>query len=342
MSPKKILVTGGCGYIGSHTIVDLLDHGYDVISADNFSNADPSVLKGIAQITGKEIQNYMVDLADRAACVSMFESCGQIDGIIHFAAFKSVGDSVDSPLSYYRNNINSQINVMELGLQYGVPSFVFSSSCSVYGNPDQLPVNEDTPFKKAESPYAFTKQIGEQMIRDFAKVNNGMKFALLRYFNPAGAHESALIGENPSNIANNLVPVITETAIGKRKQLVVFGDDYPTRDGTCIRDYIHVMDLGHAHTLAMSFLETEGTGSQVNVFNLGIGQGVSVKEAVDAFESVTGNKLNYTFGPRRAGDVIAVYSDTKKSTEVLGWKPQRSIEQIMDTAWRWEQVRSAN
>lgn len=340
MNPKKILVTGGCGYIGSHTLVDLIDHGLDVVSADNLSNSDETALQGIQQITGKTIKNYQVDLSNESACRAMFEKIGHLDGIIHFAAFKSVGESVEQPLKYYQNNINSQLNLMNLAPGFGVEWFIFSSSCSVYGNPDDLPVTEQTPLKPAESPYAYTKQIGEQMIRDYARVQDNMKFIMLRYFNPAGAHESALIGENPSNIANNLVPVITETAIGKRPEMTIFGDDYPTRDGSCIRDYIHVMDLANAHTLALQYLIDHPDAPTLDIFNLGIGEGVSVKEAVHAFEEVTGKTFNYIIGPRRPGDVIAVYADVKKSSEVLGWKPTRNIQAIMDTAWRWEENRT--
>ena len=336
----KILVTGGCGYIGSHTIVDLIDHGYEVVSADNLSNADLKVLDGIEAITGRRVKNYQVDLADKEACLSMFQELGSVKGIIHFAAYKSVGESVEQPLKYYHNNINSQLNLMELGKAAGVQWFVFSSSCSVYGNPEELPVSETTPLQKAESPYAFTKQIGEQMIYDFAKVDSSMKFVLLRYFNPAGAHESALIGESSRNIANNLVPVITETAIGKRPSMTVFGDDYPTRDGSCIRDYIHVMDLAHAHTLALEYMMKDEMSASVDLFNLGIGEGVSVLEAARAFERENGQSFNYIIGPRRPGDVVAVYASIDKASQILKWTPTRNIGDIMRTAWEWEKART--
>jgi UDP-glucose 4-epimerase len=336
----KILVTGGCGYIGSHTIVDLLDHGYEVVSADNLSNADEQVLEGIEKISGKRVKNFQVDLADRTACNTMFREVGSVKGIIHFAAYKSVGESVEQPLKYYHNNINSQLNLMELGKEHGVEWFVFSSSCSVYGNPEELPVSESTPLQKAESPYAFTKQIGEQMIYDYAKVNQSIKFVLLRYFNPAGAHESALIGESSRNVANNLVPVITETAIGKRESMTVFGDDYPTRDGSCIRDYIHVMDLANAHTLALEYMINGRMADTVDLFNLGIGEGVSVLEAARAFEQVSGQSFNYSIGPRRPGDVVAVYASVNKASKVLGWSPKRNIGDIMRTAWEWEKART--
>jgi UDP-glucose 4-epimerase len=338
---KKVLVTGGCGYIGSHTIVDLLDSGYDVVSADNLINSDESVLDVVEELTGLKIVNYTVDLANRNACKNLFASIGHIDAVIHFAALKNVGESVELPLQYYHNNLNSQINLMDMCETYKIRWFVFSSSCSVYGNPDNLPVDENTPHQKAESPYAHTKQIGEEMIHAHVRSKAKVKYVLLRYFNPAGAHPSGLMGENPRNIANNLVPVITETAIGKRDEVVVFGEDYPTRDGSCIRDYIHVMDLAHAHTLALNHLINNNSGQiEAEAFNLGIGEGVSVKEAITAFERSTGQKLNYRIGPRRAGDVVAVYADAKKARQILGWNTHYTIDQIMQSAWKWELYRS--
>ena len=337
---KKVLVTGGCGYIGSHTIVDLLEHGFEVVSIDNLSNASEDVLEGIYQITGKRVRNYAVDLCDRDATLQVFSAHPDFAGIIHFAALKSVGESVEQPLRYYHNNINSLLNVLACAQEFEVPNFIFSSSCSVYGNTDALPVVEDTPFEPAQSPYGHTKQIGEEMIRAFSHVEPAMRFILLRYFNPAGAHPSALIGEAPSNPANNLVPVITETAIGKRRELVVFGDDYPTRDGSCIRDYIHIMDLARAHTQALQYLLEKRPAGRCDVFNLGIGQGVTVLEAVHAFERVTGQKLNYRIGPRRPGDVVAVYADYGKAARLLGWQPQSGIDDIMRTAWEWEKIRN--
>jgi UDP-glucose 4-epimerase len=337
---KKVLVTGGCGYIGSHTIVDLLEHGFEVVSIDNLSNASEEVLEGIYQITGKRVRNYAVDLCDRDATLQVFSAHPDFAGIIHFAALKSVGESVEQPLRYYHNNINSLLNVLHCAREFGTPHFIFSSSCSVYGNTAALPVVEDTPFEPAQSPYGHTKQIGEEIIRSFSHVEPAMRFILLRYFNPAGAHPSALIGEAPSNPANNLVPAITETAIGKRAELTVFGDDYPTRDGSCIRDYIHVVDLAHAHTLALQYLIEQEPETRCDVFNLGIGQGVTVLEAVRAFEHVTGQQLNYRIGPRRPGDVVAVYADYAKAAEVLGWQPAYGIDDIMRTAWEWETVRT--
>ncbi len=337
---NKILVTGGCGYIGSHTIVDLIDNGFDVISVDNLHNADASALEGIAKITGKQVKNYVVDLCDLEATKQIFKDNPDLVGIIHFAALKAVGESVEKPLLYFRNNLNSLLNVLDCMAEFDVPHLIFSSSCSVYGNAPELPVTEETPWQEAESPYARTKQMGEQIIHDVLKSNPALQSILLRYFNPAGAHPSALIGESPRNVANNLVPVITETAIGKRPETVVFGNDYPTRDGSCIRDYIHIMDLAHAHTLAMQYLLAAKNKFQIEVFNLGIGEGVSVLEAIHAFESSTGEKLNYRIGPRRPGDVVAIYANLDKAAQLLGWNPQYSIEDIMRSAWNWEKKRN--
>ncbi|MFK8165735.1 MAG: UDP-glucose 4-epimerase GalE [Lewinella sp.] len=332
----KILVTGGAGYIGSHTIVDLLENGFEVVSADNFHNAHPTVFDGIESITGVRVKNYTVDLADREATLAMFAE-EKFDGAIHFAAYKSVGESVDIPLDYYRNNTNSLVNVIE-GLQrQGSSNLVFSSSCSVYGNADELPVTEATPRKEAESPYALTKQMGEDIISDFCRTAPAFKVVLLRYFNPAGAHASGKIGEDPSNPAMSLVPVITQTAAGKRDKMTVFGTDYATRDGSCVRDYIHVEDLAHAHTLALKYLMADKATENPALFNLGIGEGLTVLEAINAFEKVSGVKLNYELGPRRAGDVIAVYADRSKATNELGWEPSRGVEEIMDSAWKWQQ-----
>jgi UDP-glucose 4-epimerase len=338
---KKILVTGGCGYIGSHTIVDLIDNGFDVISVDNLSNADPSVLEGIEAITGKRVRNYNVDLCDASETRRIFLENKDIKGIIHFAALKSVGESVEKPLLYYHNNISSLNNILMCAEEFGVKHIIFSSSCSVYGNAKALPVTEETPFQEAESPYARTKQIGENMLKDFTLINPLINAIALRYFNPAGAHESALIGESARNVANNLVPVITETAIGKRAETVIFGDDYPTRDGSCVRDYIHVMDLGRAHTLALQYVMEGKNDRNFEVFNLGIGEGVTVLEAVHAFEKANNQTFKYRIGQRRPGDVVAIYANNDKATTKLGWAAKRSIEDIMRTAWVWEQKRSA-
>lgn len=338
---KKVLVTGGCGYIGSHTLIDLIDNGYDVISIDNLSNSTEASLAGVKTITGVAVQNYRVDLKDLQATREVFKAHPDIEGIIHFAAYKSVGDSVSNPLGYFENNIYGLLNILRCAEEYNAPYFIFSSSCSVYGNTEALPVVESTPFQEAESPYARTKQMGEQIIRDFSKKEGNVKSVLLRYFNPAGAHESAEIGESPSNVANNLVPVITETAIGKRQGMTVFGSDYDTRDGSCIRDYIHVMDLANAHVRALNYLIEGKNSSKADVFNLGIGEGVTVLEAINAFEKVSEQKLNYELGDRRPGDVVAIYADPTNSMQQLSWKPTRSIEDIMRTAWQWEKARTA-
>lgn len=335
----KILVTGGCGYIGSHTIVDLLDHGFEVISADNLSNADESALDGIEAITGRRVPNYVADLCDLDAALRIFEDHPDIAGVIHFAALKLVGESVEQPIRYFRNNLNSLINVLDVMCRHGVRHFIFSSSCSVYGNAAELPVTESTPLQEAESPYARTKQMGEQIVQDVLKASPGLQAVLLRYFNPAGAHPSALIGEAPTNPATNLVPVITETAIGLRSEMTVFGNDYPTRDGSCIRDYIHIMDLANAHTKALQYLLDERNAQDCEIFNLGIGQGVTVLEAIHAFERVSGQTLAWRIGARRPGDVVAVYADNARARQLLGWAPARNIDDIMRTAWAWEQRR---
>jgi UDP-glucose 4-epimerase len=337
---KKILVTGGCGYIGSHTIIDLINTGFDVISVDNFINSDASPLASIEAITGVKVKNYEVDLCDLDATRRIFKENPNIAGVIHFAALKAVGESVEKPLLYYRNNINSLLNILTCQEEFNVKNLIFSSSCSVYGNAKVLPVTENTPLQAAESPYARTKQLGEDIIRDFTMINPFITAISLRYFNPSGAHESGLMGESPVNPALNLVPVVTETAIGKRGEVVVFGDDYPTRDGSCIRDYIHVMDLARAHTLAMKFVIEGKNTDNYEVFNLGIGEGVTVLEAINAFEKVNKIKLNYRIGPRRPGDVVAIYANNDKAKNLLGWEASRSIEDIMRTAWIWEKKRS--
>ncbi|MTB49745.1 UDP-glucose 4-epimerase GalE [Lewinella sp. W8] len=335
MKKKRILVTGGAGYIGSHTIVDLIESGYEVVSADNFHNARPETFAGIRAITGVEVKNYAIDLADSRAAAAMFAR-EEFDGAIHFAAYKLVGESVEKPLAYFRNNLNSLLNVMEGLRSQGSSNLVFSSSCSVYGNARELPVTEATPRQEAESPYARTKQMGEDIIFDFCRANPYCRATILRYFNPAGAHESGKIGEDPANSPSNLVPVITAVAAGKLEKLTVFGDDYPTRDGSCVRDYIHVMDLARAHTLALRHMLEDKVPNNPEVFNLGIGEGLTVLEVIDAFERVSGVKLNYEIGPRRPGDVVAVYADRTRAAIELGWTPERGVEDIMATAWAWE------
>lgn len=335
---SKILVTGGCGYIGSHTLVDLIDNGFEVISIDNLVNASASILDGVKAITGKTVQNYPVDLCDKAATRAVFQSNPDIVGIIHFAALKYVGESVEKPLLYFQNNLDSLLNILECMLEFGIQNIIFSSSCSVYGNATELPVTESTPFQKAESPYARTKQMGEQILEDVCFQEKGINAVILRYFNPAGAHQTTLIGE-AATAATNLVPVITETAAGKRTSMTVFGSDYPTRDGSCVRDYIHVMDLANAHTKAIQYLLANQQDSNCEIFNLGIGEGVTVLEAIQAFEGVSGQKLNYILGPRRAGDVVAIYANNNRAVQRLGWQAKRNISDIMRSAWEWEQKR---
>jgi len=336
----KILVAGGCGYIGSHTIIDLLEHGYEVISVDNLVNSSEDSLDQIKAVTGKEVKNYQVDLVDFDATKKVFEDNPDITGVIHFAALKAVGESCQKPFLYFKNNLNSLLNILECAHQAKVKNFIFSSSCTVYGNAEELPVSEQTPQKDAESPYGRTKQMGEKILQDcLINLNSPTRCVSLRYFNPAGAHPSAKIGESPINPPQNLVPIITETALGKRKGMSVYGSDYDTRDGTCIRDYIHIMDLANAHTKAVQYLEKTENAPQFDMFNLGIGDGVSVLEAINAFEKVSGKKLNYEMGDRREGDVIAIYANYEKAKATLGWNPQYNIEDIMDSAWRWEQAR---
>jgi UDP-glucose 4-epimerase len=333
---STILVTGGSGYIGSHTIVDLVDNGYNVISVDNNSRSSPVMLEGVERITGKKVKNYKVDLCNFDDTFAIFQENEDIEGIIHFAAFKSVGESVEKPLMYFENNLNSPINLLKCVQEFKTPYFVFSPSCTVYGNPDHIPVTEQTPPKPAESPYGYTKQMGEQIINEFAK-SSGTQCILLRYFNPVGAHSSILIGEMPIGKPQNLVPAITQTAIGKLAKMTVHGDDYDTRDGSCIRDFIHVSDIAHAHTLAIRYLESDKTDSLCEVFNLGTGNGVTVLEAIQSFERISGVRLNYEIGPRRPGDVIAIYANNNMAREKLGWSPKFSLDQMMLTAWEWEQ-----
>jgi UDP-glucose 4-epimerase len=330
----KILVTGATGYIGSHTVVDLLQHGFEVISVDNHINSTKAVLEGIRKITGVRVKHYNVDICDRKKLTSVFEKNADIKGIIHFAALKNVGESVENPLDYYENNVLGLVNILRLSQQYGIKHFIFSSSCSVYGNAEILPVDENTPFAKAESPYAFTKVIGERVVSDFVVANPSFNAVLLRYFNPAGAHPSNNIGESSPKMLN-LVPIITATGAGKRSALKVFGSDYDTRDGSCVRDYIHVCDLAHGHTLALQ-KSLEKELPSLEVINFGSGNGVTVLEAIRAFENVSGQKLNYEIVDRRAGDVVSIYANNDKAKTVLGWLPIYTIEDIMQTAWAWE------
>jgi UDP-glucose 4-epimerase len=332
---KKILVTGGSGYIGSHTIVDLVQNGFDVICADNYSRSNEAMLKGVEKIIEKKIKRYKVDLCNYDDTFAIFQENPDINGIIHFAAYKAVGESVAQPLMYFENNMYSLINILKCAEEFKVPHFVFSSSCTVYGNPDAIPVTEDTPQKPAESPYGATKQMGEQIVADTVK-SGSLKAILLRYFNPVGAHPSINIGELPIGKPANLVPAITQTAIGKLPMMNVFGFDYDTRDGSCIRDYIHVCDIAHAHTLALLYLIDEKNSTNCDVFNLGTGDGYTVLEAIAAFEKVSGVKLNYQLGPRRPGDVVAIYANNNKAKNQLGWIPKLNLTDMMDTAWKWE------
>lgn len=331
---KKILVTGGCGYIGSHTIIDLLDNGFDVISIDNLSNSTPETIDRIKQITGKHITNYVVDLCNYDAILKVLENHPGISGIIHFAAYKSVGESVEKPLLYFHNNMNSLLNILRYMQEFDINNLVFSSSCTVYGNATKLPVTENSPIVEPESPYGRTKIIGENIIFDSCKKSNSV---VLRYFNPVGAHESGLIGELPLGKPNNLVPIITQVAIGKLSQMEVFGNDYDTRDGTCIRDYIHVMDIAHAHTLAMKYMMEEKNKNNYDVFNLGTGNGVTVLEIIEAFEKSAEVKLNYKIVGRRPGDVEAIYANNEKAKKELHWEIKRDIIDMMTSAWKWEQ-----
>jgi len=333
---KKILVTGGCGYIGSHTIVDLLQNGYEVLNIDNQSRSVPQMLERAETISGKKIKNYKVDLCNFDETYAVFQENTDIAGIIHFAAYKAVGESVEKPLMYFENNLVSLINLLKCVADFKVPHFVFSSSCTVYGNPDAIPVTEETLPKPAESPYGYTKQMGEQIVSETIK-SILTTAILLRYFNPAGAHPSGLIGELPVGRPQNLVPAITQTAIGKLPKMTVYGNNYDTRDGSCIRDFIHVCDLAHAHTLALNYLIGGKNFAPCEVFNLGTGEGISVLEAIHAFEKVSGAKLNYEIGPRRPGDVIAIYANNDKARHFLKWEPKYNIEDMMRTAWQWEQ-----
>lgn len=333
-----ILITGGSGYIGSHTAIEIIEQGkYEVVSIDNFLNSSPEALDRIETITGQRIRNYHIDLTDLQSVKTVFETEKDIVGVIHFAALKAVGESVEKPLWYYRNNFVSLINVLECCQEFDVEHFIFSSSCSVYGNIEALPVTEDTPVARAESPYANTKVVGERIIEDFVAVSGTVNAIALRYFNPVGGHETGLNGEDPINRPNNLVPVITQTASGIIPQLTVFGGDYDTRDGSCIRDYIHVSDIALAHTKAMDYLIEGRNESHFELFNLGTGNGVSVLEAIEAFEKVTGEKLNYVVGDRRPGDVVAIYSDSSRAKEKLGWVAERDIDVMMASAWKWQQ-----
>lgn len=334
---QTILVTGGTGFIGSHTTVELQQAGYNVVIVDNLSNSKIEVLDGIEKITGVRPAFENVDLREKNAVEAVFEKYPQIEGIIHFAASKAVGESVEKPLLYYRNNIVSLINLLELMPKYNVKGIIFSSSCTVYGQPseDNLPVTEEAPIQKALSPYGNTKQINEEIICDYIHSGAPIKSIILRYFNPIGAHPSAYIGELPNGVPMNLIPFVTQTAIGVRKELKIFGNDYNTPDGTCIRDYIYVVDLAKAHVAAMARVLDQDTDA-VEVFNVGTGKGVSTLEVVEGFEKATGVKVNWSYAPRREGDIEKVWGNVDKANNVLGWKAETPLEDVLTSAWRWQ------
>jgi len=333
---SKVLVTGGTGYIGSHTAVELINEGFEVVIVDNLSNSKIDSLNGIEKITGIRPAFEQIDLCDKVKIEAFLKKNTGIEAIIHFAAFKAVGESVAQPLKYYHNNLVSLINLLELMQQYSIPNMVFSSSCTVYGQPEKLPVTEDAPVQAAASPYGNTKQISEEIIRDTVLASGKIKSIALRYFNPIGAHLSAFIGELPLGVPSNLVPFITQTAIGIREQLSVFGNDYNTPDGSCLRDYIHVVDLAKAHVVAVRRLLENRNRTNFEMYNLGTGRAVSVLELVNAFEKVSGVKLNYRIVARRPGDVEQVWADTTYANEELGWKAKSTIEETLKSAWDWE------
>ena len=337
---KRILVTGGLGYIGSHTVVVLQEAGFLVTIIDDLSNTNLKVLDNIATITGKKPSFYEIDLKDKSKVDAFFET-EKIEGIIHFAAFKAVGESVEKPLAYYRNNIVGLLNVLDAMHQYQLDHFIFSSSCTVYGQADQMPIDEDTPLKRAESPYGKTKAMGEEIITDFTKASNKNAIAL-RYFNPVGSHKSSLLGDIPNGIPNNLLPYITQTASGLRDQLAVFGNDYETRDGTAIRDYIDVNDLANAHLLALQYLLDKKNKEQLESFNLGSGTGTTVLEIIKTFEQANDLKLPYTISNRREGDIQEAYADYSKAKNKLKWQPSTSLEVSMKTAWEFEKKLKLN
>lgn len=336
MQKTKILVTGGTGYIGSHTCVELIEAGFEVVIIDDLSNSSLDILQNIKTITGVRPDFYEFNLCDTEQVEDFFKEQGDLGGIIHFAALKAVGESVEKPLLYYRNNLLSLINLLEMMQQYNIPNLVFSSSCTVYGNPDLLPVTEQADIKKAASPYGNTKQISEEIIEDTVRAYPHLKSIALRYFNPIGAHDSGLIGELPSGVPNNLMPFITQTAIGLRQELKVFGSDYDTPDGTCVRDYIHVVDLAQAHVVAVKRLLENKQKSNYEFFNLGTGKGSSVLEVIQSFERTSDQKLNYKIVDRRPGDVVKIYADTQFANQELGWKAQKTLDDMTRSAWQWE------
>ena len=336
---KKILVTGGAGYIGSHTVVELAQAGYEPVIIDNFSNSKESVLGGLRDILGRDVTCHHVDCGDAEAMRGVLRAEGSIQGVIHFAAFKAVGESVQKPLAYFQNNVGSLLTLLRVMPEFGVENLVFSSSCTVYGIPDVLPVTEATPTKPASSPYGRTKQMCEDIVHDVSgAADNKLRTILLRYFNPIGAHASARIGELPLGVPNNLVPFITQTAAGLREKLTIFGNDYDTTDGTNVRDYIHVVDLAKSHVVAVQRLLDRKASETVETFNVGTGHGNSVLEVVQTFEQASGQKVNYAIGPRRPGDVPAIYADATKAAEVLGFKTETSLADSLASAWKWQQA----
>jgi len=334
MSKKKILVTGGAGYIGAHTVIELINGGFEPVVIDNLSRSDHTLLKGIESITGQKTDFWEGDCCDKKFVTKVFSDAGPFSSVLHFAAYKSVGESVQKPLMYYQNNINSLLTLLEVMKVNAVSDFIFSSSCTVYGQPDHIPVNESAPFKKAESAYGSTKQMCERILEDAA--TSGLRVVSLRYFNPIGAHPSALIGELPLGTPNNLVPYITQTAAGVRDKLTVFGNDYDTPDGSCVRDFIHVVDLGIAHVKAMQYLANRTEKQLYEPFNLGSGIGISVLQLIERFKAVTKVNVPFVIGPRRAGDVVKVYADPAKINMALGWRTQFSIDESLLHAWQWE------
>lgn len=335
MKPS-ILVTGGTGYIGSHTVVELQQAGYPVVIIDDLSNSQESVLDGIEQLSGIRPTFFAADLKDEAAVRKVFEN-HTLAGVIHFAASKAVGESVQKPLLYYKNNFLGMVHVLQMMVEYQVPNLLFSSSCTVYGKPDSLPVTEQSPIKPALSPYGNTKQVGEEIIRDVQFVHPEVQAISLRYFNPIGAHESGLIGENPQGTPNNLLPYLLQVVTGEREQLSVYGDDYDTPDGTCIRDYIHVVDVAKAHVMAMTRLLNKAQAEAYEVFNLGTGTGYSVLDIIKTFEQETGQPVNYRIAPRRYGDIDEIYANTTRANEVLGWKAQYGLPEMLKSAWVYQQ-----
>jgi UDP-glucose 4-epimerase len=331
---NKILVTGGTGYIGSHTVVSLLEAGYEVSIIDNLSNSRIETLDKIEKITGKRPDFYNIDLCDKDALATFFKENNNFSGVIHFAALKSVGESMEKPLRYYKNNVGSLMNLLEMMEVYQIKNLIFSSSCTVYGNPDKLPVTESSPVKKAESPYGNTKIISEYILKDVSETKNINTIAL-RYFNPIGAHKSGIIGELPIGIPNNLLPILLEVITSKREKIKIFGNDYPTKDGTCVRDYIHVVDLAGAHVIALERLLEDKQKNSFEAFNIGTGTGYSTLEVVKEFERVSGKKTNYEFGPRREGDVVEIYADTKYANNELGWSAKEDLESMLSSAVKY-------